>query len=582
MKRYLVRRTFDAVPADAHGLDGVVELVDMSGGASNVTVGQSVADLTALAAVTKGDTRPDRQTRFVEAEGASYAYDEQASSGDVQPDDSNGTGTGFGNGWWSKFAAAGGGAETLIKTTDDIKAILEAASDGSAFVLESGVHAVTAAITIESKKNISISGTKSAIVERSDDNEWVFYIKGCEDFTMEGFTIRSGNLTGWGSGSLQLANASSGSYLNCVRHRYANLHFEQSGSGQGYGFYNGATFQDSIVEGCMFNGRFATCINTGNATQETHRTQFVGNVCTTTYTGTDPAIKVDSANGYGLLVEHNVISGPFGVGIDYGASDYVEGSSICDNYIEFVVGDGIVMTNSNSWHALVCDNIIVEPGARGISLNGQYVCCCGNTIYYPTTDGIYVTGSNHDISDNVSQGGGGDGIEMVSATTCSVDGNLVFDYTGYGISLDASSDDNVLDSNQLTDNGAGKINNLGTDNEINGKVENTVQTTADTTPTISTIAIPDDTSVLIEVSVVAFSTNGADQAAYKKAALVYRRSAGSATLQGAVQDVMADIESDAGFDATIAVSGNNAIVTVTGVVAKTMEWKSRHTVQEVS
>lgn len=221
VKRYLVREVMDADPADGQGFAGVIELVDLSGGLKKYTVGGSVADLTALAAVPKGDMRPDRQVRFVEDVSAQYAYDEQASSGDVQPTDSDGTGTGFGNGWWSKYSG--------------------------------------------------------------------------------------------------------------------------------------------------------------------------------------------------------------------------------------IIG-----------------------------------------------------------------------------------------------------------------------------------VENLVQTTVLETVTIATIAIPDNTSVLVTVDIVGFSTNGADQVAYKKAALVYRRSAGAAALQGAVQDVMADVESDALFDVTIGVSGNNAIITVTGVAAKTMNWKARHTVAAVS
>lgn len=59
----------------------------------------SVQDETALAAV-PASQRADKQVRYVETEKTFYTYDDQASSGNIQPGDSDGTGTGVGNGWW--------------------------------------------------------------------------------------------------------------------------------------------------------------------------------------------------------------------------------------------------------------------------------------------------------------------------------------------------------------------------------------------------------------------------------------------------------------------------------------------------
>ena len=44
------------------------------------------------------------QGRYVEDVNAIYFYNESATSGDVQPTDSDGTGVGYGNGWWIKVA----------------------------------------------------------------------------------------------------------------------------------------------------------------------------------------------------------------------------------------------------------------------------------------------------------------------------------------------------------------------------------------------------------------------------------------------------------------------------------------------
>ncbi|MEE9117849.1 MAG: hypothetical protein V3U02_04540 [Calditrichia bacterium] len=59
----------------------------------------SVQDTAALAAIVSAD-RIDKQQRLVEDESKIYRYDEQAASGDIQPNDSDGTGVGNGNGWW--------------------------------------------------------------------------------------------------------------------------------------------------------------------------------------------------------------------------------------------------------------------------------------------------------------------------------------------------------------------------------------------------------------------------------------------------------------------------------------------------
>lgn len=115
------------------------------------------------------------------------------------------------------------------------------------------------------------------------------------------------------------------------------------------------------------------------------------------------------------------------------------------------------------------------------------------------------------------------------------------------------------------------------------EVENTATTTDATLTTIATIAIPDDTVVLLEVRVVGRRTDAAGQATYIRRAVVFREAAGSAVILGQVNTPLTrESSGNAPWKATIAVSGNNALVQVTGQAAKTVNWKSLHRTRQVA
>ena len=101
----------------------------------------------------------------------------------------------------------------------------------------------------------------------------------------------------------------------------------------------------------------------------------------------------------------------------------------------------------------------------------------------------------------------------------------------------------------------------------------TVTTTDATVTTLELIAIPDDTVVIIEVFISARRTDAEDGASYIRRASVFREAAGSATIRGTV-DTTFTRESSAPWNATITVSGNNALISVTGQAANTINWKS--------
>lgn len=109
----------------------------------------------------------------------------------------------------------------------------------------------------------------------------------------------------------------------------------------------------------------------------------------------------------------------------------------------------------------------------------------------------------------------------------------------------------------------------------------TVSTTDATLTTIATIAIPDNTVVLVKADIVGRRTNAAGRAGYIRNALVFREAAGAATLEGAV-DTPFTRESSGGYNGTLAVSGNNLLVQVQGIAGHNIDWRVRYTVLEVA
>jgi len=99
----------------------------------------------------------------------------------------------------------------------------------------------------------------------------------------------------------------------------------------------------------------------------------------------------------------------------------------------------------------------------------------------------------------------------------------------------------------------------------------TVQTTDATQTTLDTLTLDAAKTYHIEAWVVGVKSDDTVRASYHIACTAYRTAAGSATLQGAVT-VLHSQESDATWDATFTVSGNDLRVSVTGVAATTVRW----------
>jgi hypothetical protein len=110
---------------------------------------------------------------------------------------------------------------------------------------------------------------------------------------------------------------------------------------------------------------------------------------------------------------------------------------------------------------------------------------------------------------------------------------------------------------------------------------NTLTTTVNGLTTIATIAVADDTVMLIEAFIVGRRTDAAARASYIRKAVVYREGGGSATLEGSVQSTLTR-ESVGGYNATIIVSGTDALIQVDGAAGHTINWESTHVTYDVS
>lgn len=107
------------------------------------------------------------------------------------------------------------------------------------------------------------------------------------------------------------------------------------------------------------------------------------------------------------------------------------------------------------------------------------------------------------------------------------------------------------------------------------------QTTDNTTHNALVFVLPDLSCYLVEINVNAAQVGGGNYANYRRSAQVYRNG-GGATLNGLVQDITTVEETDADWNATIAVSGNNLLITVKGDTSQTVNWKGQVSVIGVS
>lgn len=110
-----------------------------------------------------------------------------------------------------------------------------------------------------------------------------------------------------------------------------------------------------------------------------------------------------------------------------------------------------------------------------------------------------------------------------------------------------------------------------------------VQTTDATVTTLvdGTFELADNTAYSFRCEVIG-REGATHRAAYGIMGLFYRQGGGLATQQGTTQTLHTAIETNAGLDATYAVSGNNLLLQVTGLAATTINWTATCNYQGVS
>src|SRR3989304_4528397 len=103
-----------------------------------------------------------------------------------------------------------------------------------------------------------------------------------------------------------------------------------------------------------------------------------------------------------------------------------------------------------------------------------------------------------------------------------------------------------------------------------------IDTTTTTTSAedICTIAIEDKSVNFLRANIAAVKSDGTKRAIYEVSVCIYRTAGDPAAIEGTVASIVTS-ESDATWDCTWAVSGNNAILRANGntAVAETVKWK---------
>lgn len=108
-----------------------------------------------------------------------------------------------------------------------------------------------------------------------------------------------------------------------------------------------------------------------------------------------------------------------------------------------------------------------------------------------------------------------------------------------------------------------------------------IQTTDATVTILNTFTLEDENVYHVKVKATAVESDGSNRASYERIVTVYRTGAGSATIQGAISTVH-EVESDAAWDLTFNVNGNNLRVIITGVAATTIEWGCQLEIENIS
>lgn len=465
-------------------------------------------------------------------------------------------------------------APKVIKVGDDVKAILEAASAGDAFYLERGTHTLAAQIVLTDKVRLQISGPVGAVIKRTGSND-ILRFNGGEDVVLEGVTFDG---DGAGVGNLLSVFNSGGAKDKPTRFTFRGLTLTASGAGAATGIYIDEDYIDSVIVDSWMHGNILQGMRIPKfSPAEVTNCLIRDNIITTTAASPTHGITIENRNGEGVEIAGNLIRGAFTYGIRLGQNQLFKNALVTDNIIDGGVDFGISV-DAGGQTLIVSGNHIDGANTEGIQFANNVSCKCdGNWIRQSGSHGIDGASvdkcsfnGNHIITSS------GYGIDLSAALDCSVQDNYFDNNTSGGVRLGTSSARCLLDGNKYRAGGPPHTIE-GSGHTIADQVTNSLVTNDAIAQTIATLAIPDDVAVWIEVEFEARRTNAAGRAKFKRGAYVYREGGGAATIEGSAWTPLT-IPAATPYDATIAVSGNDALIRVTGDTGHDVNWQATHTI----
>lgn len=369
----------------------------------------------------------------------------------------------------------------IIEVTDDLEAVIEAASAGDHFYLRPGTHTVTAPVAVTAAR-VRVWGSPGSIVNFTGTGVLFDLGAGADNFHAEGFRVVLNSVNA--TAAFLVAAACNSVNVEDVwidvtscsaaaevvetageRTRIVNVDIVL-GAGQtaavGVRLDDG---DDHRVEGVRIDGSAGTLTNGVYEDLTCNRTVIERvNVNDVSQRGIGVSGKharvttciIRNAGVYSVELSitsegstirgcHAHTCGPY-----YAQPPYAEVASC---HSEDSPNDGILV-GGGAHYTRIVDCAVISPADHGVNLGGaNYLIVEGNTVYNAGKSGLYVNNcTSGAVEGNVAVTSAEQGIELAgTCTRCCVGGNSLVSSTGDSIRVTDASDYNVITSNQVPD-----------------------------------------------------------------------------------------------------------------------------------
>ena len=382
-----------------------------------------------------------------------------------------------------------GTQEVVVSPGDDIQAKIDSiATTGGIVSLRNGLYTITTDINIPS--GVYLRGeTLYGVVLDFVDNTHGVKIVGDNAYTTGTVSINPGETAVIGVGTEWLTYAAAGQYI-LVGQSWALIAEVVSDTEItielpfGWEPVSGDTYTiASIVYGVEFKN--ATILNADKAIDFQYVYNFtisgvITSLCNTGIYGKSIA-SYDIINSYNLfngisidITDAHLMKGDnfysLGSQVSHGISfDKLENSTIHNTVTSGNALDGFHIVNSSN---VVVDGTFLQNGNDAIYMES----CSDVVINNAATESNVASGvelvscSNITLDTVSSNGNGGNGLTVTGTTQLAVVGGHYSTNYGYGISIDATSGDNIIAASGVTDNLTGDLNDLGTNTRTSGNL----------------------------------------------------------------------------------------------------------------